>query len=384
MIDNEQLSKLLAQLEDSGGGMVLKIGDASKAVILNMEQYTILTGGGGQVIIEQQTVETLPEQPKAKVLVTGGAGYVGGHVTRVLLEAGYEVVVFDNLSTGLLEYVPKEATFVEGDILDKNLLRDVLLNYGITHVAHLAALLEVEESVREPARYLQVNLQGTVNVLEAMHETGVHNLVFSSTAAVYGPQTQEAIPEIATCNPTSPYGQSKLLAEKAIEYFTKNLSLKATILRFFNVAGRNPSWPISDTHHNSHLIPIVLDVVRGAQAQLVINGNDYPTQDGTCVRDYVHVLDIAEAHKLALIQTSETAFRVYNVGTGRGHSVKDVVSVAAEVTGHMIPMEVGPRRPGDDAETVAKVSKAEQELGFKATHSSLEEIIKSSWEVAAE
>ncbi len=381
-MDREQILLLLEQLEKSNGGVVLKVGDTSKAVVLTMESYLSLTSANFQTANTPEVA--LPDAPplkeKGAVLVTGGAGYVGGHLVRVLLEAGYEVVVLDNLHTGRKEHIPGNVNFIEGDILDLNLLRDVLQNFKVTAVIHLAAMLEVEESVREPEKYLQVNAQGTLNVLRAMAEAGVNRLVFSSTAAVYGLQSEQPISETAVCNPTSPYGQSKLIAESLIRYYAENLGLTATVLRFFNVAGRNPDWPVADTHKRSHLIPIVLDVARGSQEILTVNGTDYDTTDGTCVRDYVHVLDIASAHLLAL-ETLElkNKFEVFNVGTGRGSTVKEVVAAAAEVTGHMIPMQVGQRRAGDDAETVASVEKIKHQLGFIAKHSSLEEIIKSSW-----
>ncbi len=377
-MDPEQVLKLLEQLESNGGGMVLKMGDASRAVILSMDNYIALTGGEGVGVVNNINSEPIKEgSEKRKILVTGGAGYIGGHVTRVLLEAGHEVFVLDNFVSGKREYLPANVTCVEGDVRDANLLRDIFSNFGIDSVVHLAALLEVNESVKEPFLYFDVNVLGTATLLSAMNEYGVKNLVFSSTASVYGGSLLP-LSEDNELKPSSPYGQTKLLAERVIEYYTKNSDLKATVLRFFNVAGRNAEWPIYDTHHRSHLIPIVLEVAQGKEQVLTLNGDDYETFDGSCVRDYVHVMDIASAHSLALEKAGAERFRVYNVGTGHGKSVKEVVTVATEVTGHMIPMVVGPRRPGDDQQSVAKVDKIKTELGFEAKHSSLEAIIRTS------
>jgi UDP-glucose 4-epimerase len=295
------------------------------------------------------------------------------------LANNFSVVVLDNLVTGRREHVPDEAVFVEGDVRDVNLLRDIFTQYSVDAVVHLAALLEVQESVAKPMEYFEVNVIGTARLLSAMHEAGVGSLVFSSTAAVYGTQETVPIQEDATCIPTNPYGWSKFLAEQHIRYFAEHGGVTATVLRFFNVAGSKEGWGVRDTHARAHLVPVVLDVAAGAQSSLRLFGQDWPTLDGTCVRDYVHVYDIARAHIFALQPSTGARFRVYNVGTGRGSSVSEIVQAAAEVTGRMVPMEVAPRRPGDDAQLVAHVGKIARELGFTAMHSSLEEIIRSAW-----
>lgn len=377
-MENEQLLELLAQVEQSGGGVVLRVGEAARAVVLSMEAYTNMASGSLDLVSLREPVMSAPA--KQTVLVTGGAGYIGGHVTRELLASGYDVVVLDNLYTGRREYVPAEAHFVDGDVRDVNLLRDVFSQHKIDAVIHLAAMLEVAESVEKPLEYFEVNVHGTTRLLEVCSEVGITNVVFSSTAAVYGPQTVMPIPEAATCEPINPYGASKLLAEQVLRYFSRYRGMHVTVLRFFNVAGQHVPWGVSDTHEHSHLVPIVLEVAMGKRPQLTVNGDDYITADGTCVRDYVHVLDIAKAHVKALSRRGGDSFRVYNVGTGKGVSVREVVQAAAEVTSRMIPMEVGPRRPGDDAILVADVQAIRSELDFVAEHSDISTIIDSAWQ----
>ncbi len=381
-MDEKLLLELLAEAKLRGGGMILNVGEAPEAVVLSVEAYSALLAGKGSAGAPESLASLIPttKQQTQTILVTGGAGYIGGHVVRLLLEGGYKVVVLDNLCTGRREHVPDGVTFIEGDVRDINLLRDVFAGYEIDSVAHLAALLEVEESVEKPIEYLDVNLLGTVKLLSAMQEAGVKRLLFSSTAAVYGSQSVVPISEQAVCAPNNPYGRSKLLAEKVVEYFTLSGKLTATVFRYFNVAGKIEEFGVLDTHHRSHLIPIVLDVARGSQEQLVVNGGDWDTHDGTCVRDYVHVQDIARAHLVALATDPKENFNIYNIGSGKGASIHDVVQVATEVTGRMVPMQIGPRRAGDDAMLVAGVDKIKQELGFVTEHSSLEEIVRSAWE----
>lgn len=383
-MDEKLLLELLAEAKLRGGGMILNVGDAPEAVVLSVEAYAALVAGKGGASAPESLAGlggVVPTEKPKTILVTGGAGYVGGHVVRALLDAKYEVLVLDNLHTGKQEHIPEEVTFIEGDVRDANLLRDIFAGYKIDAVAHLAALLEVEESVEKPFEYLDVNLLGTIRLLAAMQEAGVRRLLFSSTAAVYGSHTTMPILETAQCAPTNPYGRTKLLAERVIEYFVQSGAVVATVFRYFNVAGRHTEWGVGDTHENAHLIPVVLDVARGGREQLVVNGGDWGTQDGTCVRDYVHVLDIARAHVALLAVEPKEKFNVYNIGSGRGASVHEVVQVATETTGRMIPMQVGPRRAGDDATLVAGVEKIKQDLGFATEHSTLEEIIRSAWEV---
>lgn len=376
----EYLNDLLQEVEKRGGGLVLNSGEKPAAVVLSVEKYNQLLGGGVEWAYNSANLDLNIESSK-KILVTGGAGYVGGHVVRDLMLRGFEVVILDNLSTGKVEHVPAAATFVEGNILDINLLRDVFSQNKIGAVIHLAASLEVGESMEKPVEYFENNVVATSTLLKVMHEAGVKDIVFSSTAAVYGPQATVPIPETAPCRPTSPYGYSKLLAEGVLKYYTEFCGFSATVFRFFNVCGSRPEWNVGDTHKNSHLIPVVLEVASGVREKIVINGHDYETFDGTPVRDYIHVADIARAHSLAVEKPQEaSSFRVYNVGTSKGLSVTEIITGAAEVTGKMIPMEFGPRRSGDDAVTVAECMKIKSELGFTPEFSSLENIIRTSWE----
>lgn len=380
-MDNQYLMELLNEVEQRGGGLVLGFGEFPKAVVLTVDKYNQLLQGAA---VLETTVVRSPAQPAKSgvVLVTGGAGYIGGHVVRVLLEEGFEAVVVDNLSTGKREHIPDSVVFYEGDAGDINFMRDVLSQHEIVGVIHLAASLEVAESVEFPVRYLENNAGTTYRLLQALDEAGVRTIIFSSTAAVYGEQDRTPIPENAYLKPNNPYGYSKLLSERFLEYFSLYRGFTATVLRYFNVCGTNPEWAIGDTHKNSHVLPTILDVAARKQPKITINGSDYPTADGSCVRDYVHVLDIARAHVAALRRTNSEKFAVYNVGTGKGTSVKELIAEVAEVTGRMIPIEVGPRRPGDAVITVADSGRIQQELGFTLEHSSLENIVRTSWEIA--
>lgn len=382
-MDEKLLIELIEEAQKRGGGLILNMGDTPRAVVLSVDAYTELLSGKSSDLLSATPVassELLAEKEKPMtVLVTGGAGYIGAHVTREALAQGYSVVVLDNLSTGKREHVPEGVAFIEGDVRDVNLLRDIFAQYAITAVVHLAALLEVQESVEKPILYFDTNVLATTRLLEVMQEVGVKRILFASTAAVYGAQTAGTFTESSECAPTNPYGSSKLLAEQVLRYFSEYGGITVTVLRFFNVAGTHESWGIHDTHERAHLIPVVIDVAKGKNVQLSVFGEDYETADGTCVRDYVHVYDIARAHLLVLAQRQDKQFEIYNVGTGRGASVREVVQVAAEVTGRMIPMEVGDRRPGDDAERVADPSKIKASLGFVTMHSNLEEIIGSAW-----
>ncbi len=384
-MDEKLLIELIEEAQKRGGGLILNMGDTPRAVVLSVDAYTELLSGRSGDLLFTGTVDSshllADKEMPMTVLVTGGAGYIGAHVVHEALAQGYSVVVLDNLSTGKREHVPQGAAFIEGDVRDANLLRDIFAQYAITAVVHLAALLEVQESVEKPVLYFETNVLATTQLLEVMQEVGVKRILFASTAAVYGMQNAGTFTEGSPCAPTNPYGSSKLLAEQVLRYFSEYAGMTVTILRFFNVAGTHKDWGVRDTHERAHLIPVVIDVAKGKNLLLSVFGEDYETADGTCVRDYVHVYDIARAHLLVLAQKQDTQFEIYNVGTGHGASVREVVQVAAEVTGRMIPMEVGSRRPGDDAERVADPTKIKNALGFVATHSSLEEIIESAWKV---
>jgi UDP-glucose 4-epimerase len=388
-MDTFYLQELIEETNARGGGLILNFEDKPAVVVLAIEKYnSLLEGKDAAVTVaadeRQKPTKTIQEPVKSmekskKVLVTGGAGYIGAHLVRQLLGAGYEVAVLDNLSAGKRENVPDGAAFIEGDLADLNLLRDVLSSGEFDAVFHMAASLEVEESVREPQKYFDNNVANLLKLLLAMNEANCKKIIFSSSAAVYGEQQEVPISERAPLRPNNPYGFTKLLGEKIIRYYCEYLGFRAIIFRYFNACGCDFDGQIAATHE-SHLIPIVLGVAAGRKPQITVNGDDYETSDGTCVRDYVHVLDIAAAHVIALEKMdSGDNFRVFNIGTGRGRSVKEIINSAAEVLNRIIPMEIGPRRAGDAPATVADNSKLAKEFGFTPRHSDLETIITTSW-----
>lgn len=380
-MDSENLDQLLGEVTRRGGGLVLNNGEKPAAVVLSVDKYYQLLQGV-PVLESALTTANMEQinQSKPSVLVTGGAGYIGAHVVRMLQKNGYTVGIIDNLSTGRRDHIPDGTTFFEGDVRDSAFLKHVFAEFPCQAVVHMAASLEVQESVEQPSPYAQNNIGSTMQLLASMHEAGVQNIVFSSTAAVYGEQETMPIAETAQAAPNNPYGHSKLIAEKIIKYYAQWAGMRATVLRYFNVCGTEPGWGIHDTHKNSHLIPIILEVANHEREKIIVNGGDYETHDGSCVRDYIHVSDIARAHVLAVERNTGDMFRVYNVGTGHGVSVKEMISSASEVTGRMVPMEIGPRRPGDAAITIADNKRITKELGFKAESSSLETIFQTSWD----
>lgn len=312
------------------------------------------------------------------ILVTGGAGYIGSHVVRELLKAGDDVTVVDDFSSGKRENLPQEVRVVEGNFGDRALLTDLFTRQPIDAVVHMAASIEVAESVLNPLPYLNNNVLQSMVLLEEMHSHGVGKLIFSSTAAVYGIQEKMPVSESAAPNPLDPYGFSKLLCERVIEYHTKFCGLSAVVFRYFNACGSDAEHPIRSAHE-SHLIPIVIDVATGRRKEVSVFGDDYQTIDGTGVRDYVHVSDIALAHVAGLgFAENHTGFSLFNIGTGRGHSVLEVVNEAARVTGKNIPTKILPRRVGDAPITVADNSKIKEILGFQLSHSDMENIIRTS------
>ncbi len=371
---NEYLQDLLAQVE-SQDGVVLRVGKQSKAVVLSIEAYNDLLAKSGATTMEQSSEPAVHKT----ILVTGGAGYIGSHTVQNLRARGYSVIVIDNLSTGQREFVPGDVVFIEGDAGDPDLLRAVFASYRVDAVMHFAASLEVEESVALPIEYFENNVGTTTRLLRAMAEAGVVSIIFSSTGAVYGEAEKVPTPETSPLQPNNPYGHSKMIAEQIISYYAQHAGFSATILRYFNVCGAEPKGKLGDTHINSHLVPIVLEVAQGKREKLIINGSDYDTFDGTCVRDYIHVMDIAEAHRLALEKLDQPGLSVYNVGTGKGYSVEEMTRAAAEVLNRMVQIEMGPRRAGDAAITVADTSKIRNELGFAPQYSDLETIIKTTW-----
>jgi UDP-glucose 4-epimerase len=315
-----------------------------------------------------------------KVLVTGGAGYVGGVVAAHLLEAGHEVTVLDDLSTGFRAGVPEGARFVEGRIQDAA----KVLDGSYDAVLHFAASSQVGESVANPEKYWRNNVAGTLELLTAMRESGVRTLVFSSTAATYGEPDEVPITETARTAPTNPYGATKLAVDHMISSECVAHGLNAVSLRYFNVAG---AYGRHGERHDpeSHLIPLVLQVAQGRRAAVSIFGDDYPTPDGTCLRDYIHVADLAEAHLLALDHAHRAAageHLICNLGNGNGFSVREVLDAAREVTGHPIPANVEPRRVGDPAVLVASADRARQRLGWQPRRTDLVEIIRDAWNFA--
>ena len=316
-----------------------------------------------------------------KLLVLGGAGYIGSHTATELLDNGHEVVIADNLVTGHREAVPEKATFYQGDLRDKDFLVDLLTKEKVDAVIHFAAFSLVGESVTNPLKYYENNLYGTKVLLDAMIETGVDKIVFSSTAATYGePENIPILESDRTC-PTNPYGETKLAMEKMISWAAKAHGLHIVSLRYFNACGAHKSGKIGEAHNpESHLIPLVLQVPNGKREFVSIYGNDYDTPDGTCIRDYIHVTDLAKAHILAveyLMNGGESD--IFNLGNGVGYSVKEVIETARKVTGHPIPAKEEARRAGDPARLVASGEKARKILGWEPEIKDLADIISSAW-----
>lgn len=312
-----------------------------------------------------------------QILVTGGAGYIGGTVAQLLLDNGHNVTVYDNLCHGHRSLVPSGAAFVEGDIADRNGLES-LLRAGFDGVMHFAALIEAGESMKKPEIYFRNNSASTLSLLEAMLAAGVNRLVFSSTAAVYGEPESTPIREDAPLRPTNAYGESKLLVEQMLNWLNRVHGFRYASLRYFNVAGAIEGR--GEAHEpESHLIPLILDVALGRRASIKIFGKDYPTQDGTCVRDYIHVHDLARAHLLAFSALGERDRLIYNLGNGVGFTVREVIESARRVTGHAIPVVEEPRRPGDPAVLIASSEKIGKELGWKPEYTQLDDILKSAW-----
>jgi len=314
-----------------------------------------------------------------KILVTGGAGYIGGTVSRVLIGAGHSVTIYDNLCHSKKSALPGDAEFVQGDLADKALLEKTL-NEGKFHgVMHFAALIEAGESMQKPEIYFRNNTAGTLTLLEAMRATGHDRLVFSSTAACYGEPETSPIAEDARLQPTNAYGESKLLVEHMLRWYHQIHGLLYASLRYFNVAGAIPGY--GESHEpESHLIPLVLDVALGRRPSIKIFGSDYPTPDGTCIRDYIHVKDLTGAHLLALNALEKSGRLIYNIGNGQGFSVRQVIDSVRRVTGKPIAVELQPRRPGDPAVLVASSEKIKRELGWSPSFADLDGIVASAWE----
>lgn len=313
-----------------------------------------------------------------RVLVTGGAGYIGSVVTRELLASGHEVVVFDNLCTGHRAAVPAATPFVLGDTRDITLLQQTFSQHDTEAVIHMAAISQVGTSVVDPRAYFENNVGGALSLFGAMLDCGIHRLVFSSTAAVYGEPDSMPITELAATRPTSPYGDSKLVIETVLSRYDAAYGLRSACLRYFNAAGAVPDAG-EDHRPETHLVPLLLDVAAGKRADIAVFGTDYPTPDGTCVRDYIHVADLARAHVLAL-DAIDSGSRTYNLGCGGGFSVAQVVEAVRRITGHAVPVRVAPRRAGDPAELVASSARITAELGWMPEHPSIDAIVQSAWD----
>lgn len=327
-----------------------------------------------------------------KIMVTGGAGYIGGTVAELLIAKGHQAVVYDNLSHGRRDLLPAGVDFVEGDLAEREKIEKLFIDakqrrQPFDGVLHFAALIEAGESMVRPETFFRNNTASTLSLLEAILAHGPRRLVFSSTAAVYGEPETVPIEENARLKPTNAYGESKLLVEHMLGWMHQIHGLRSASLRYFNVAGApdGPNGVIRGEAHEpeSHLIPLVLDVALGRRASIRIYGEDYPTPDGTCIRDYIHVSDLAEAHLLALAALETDAARdarlIFNLGNGTGFSVREVIESARRVTGHPIPVENCPRRPGDPAVLVASSAKAIRELGWKPRYTQLDDIVRTAW-----
>jgi UDP-glucose 4-epimerase len=314
-----------------------------------------------------------------KVLVAGGAGYIGSVVAAGLIDEGHRVTIFDNMSRGHLEAVPAAANLITGDLEDRAALDRVFAAGSFDAVMHFAALIEAGESMKIPERYFRNNTANTLNLLEVMLAHGVGRLVFSSTAALYGNPVRVPIEEDDALAPTNAYGESKLLVEKILAWFHQCRGLRYASLRYFNAAGA--AGERGENHQpESHLIPRVLQVALGQAKEVAIFGTDYPTPDGTCIRDYIHILDLASAHLAALDALASRDRLIYNLGNGQGFSIREVLDVARRVTGHPIPAVETARRPGDPAILVASSARIQRELGWRPQYPGLDTIVSSAWE----
>jgi UDP-glucose 4-epimerase len=315
-----------------------------------------------------------------KVLVVGGAGYIGSHMVKDLLDEGYGVVTLDDLSTGHRELVPG-GEFIEGGLGDQILLDKLFSTQPISAVMHFAAFSLVGESVEKPLKYYRNNMAATAELLDSMIRHNVKRFIFSSTAAVYGEPVEIPITENHPCNPTNPYGASKIGVERMLKDCDSAYGLKYISLRYFNASGADESGKIGERHQNeTHLIPLILEVATGRRENIKIFGANYPTPDGTCIRDYIHVSDLTRAHLLALkalLSGGDSA--VYNLGNNRGYSVREVIELARKVTGKPIPAIEADKRPGDPAVLIASSDKIKKALGWKPEYEDLETIIKTAW-----
>ena len=315
-----------------------------------------------------------------KVLVTGGAGYIGSHVVELLLEQGHEVVVFDNLCTGFRESVHRDALLVEGDLLDADAVNACFAQHRFDGIMHFASHIAVGESMQKPFMYIRNNVDSMINLLEAATQQGVKRFILSSTANLYDAPQRIPISEDEQVIPGSVYGETKNFAERLLLWMDRVYGMKYCALRYFNASGAHPLGHIGEAHDpETHLIPLVLQVALGQREHITVYGDDYDTPDGTCIRDYIHVMDLAEAHILALEALADGQSRVYNLGSGTGYSVLEVIETCRRVTGHPIPVQVGPRRAGDLPRLVADSSRIKAELKWQPEFDDLAKIVETAW-----
>ena len=314
------------------------------------------------------------------ILVVGGAGYIGSHMVKHLFRLGCRVVTLDNLSGGYRDAV-LAGEFVEGDIADLDLLQELFAGGGFDAVMHFASFIQVGESVREPGKYYRNNFSHTLNLLDAMCAAGVNNFIFSSSAAIFGEPDYLPIDEAHAKKPINPYGRSKLMVEEALADYARACGLKSVSLRYFNAAGADPDGELGERHEpETHLIPLVLQAASGRRPHVSVFGRDYDTPDGTCIRDYIHVMDLCEAHWLALQSLFDgSGSQAYNLGNGSGFSVQEVIDAAQRVTGRKIPVVDAPRREGDPARLVADATLARKALGWAPRYADLETILRHAW-----
>jgi UDP-glucose 4-epimerase len=317
-----------------------------------------------------------------KILLTGGAGYVGSACLRWLLDRGHDPMAYDDLSEGNPAAVPQaEGRLIRGDIAETERLADVLRRHGIEAVMHFAALASVPDSIADPEAYYRVNVAGTKSVLDAMRAAGVRKVLFSSTAATYGFHGEMPLREDSLQAPETPYGSTKLAAEWLIKDYARAYGLGYTLLRYFNAAGADPGGGFGeDRRHEAHLIPLIFQAAVGRRPKVILYGDDYPTPDGTCVRDYVHTSDLAQAHQLAVESLEPGMGRAYNLGSGTGASVLEVLRACEAAAGRAIPHEVAGRRPGDPGVLIASPEKIIKELGWSPRHSDIRQIVRTAWD----
>lgn len=315
-----------------------------------------------------------------KILVAGGAGYIGSHMVKMAITAGHRVTVLDNLSSGHRDAVHPEAEFIHGDLADREFLMRFLAK-EFDAVMHFASWIQVGESVTNPAKYYRNNLSNTLNLLDALAANGGGRLIFSSSAAIFGNPVTTPIDETHPCQPINPYGRSKWMVEQILADYRQAHNIESICLRYFNAAGADPDAGLGERHEpETHLIPLILQAILGKRQSIVIHGDDYDTPDGTCIRDYIHVVDLCDAHLLAaqhLLAGCGSA--VFNLGNGQGFSVREVIATAERVTGRTVPCALGPRRPGDPPCLVANANNAKNVLGWRPRRGDLETIILDAW-----